>query len=49
MSRKDAVAAIAKLDADASGTTADKAEARRLLNGLLNLDPAILSDNWFNP
>lgn len=49
MSRKDAVAAIAKFDADAAGSTADKAEAKKLLNSLLNLDPAILSDNWFNP
>lgn len=49
MSRKDALAAIASFDADAAGSTADKAEARRLLDGLRALDPAILSDNWFNP
>ncbi|WP_093166359.1 DUF4157 domain-containing protein [Variovorax sp. YR216] len=49
MSRKDALAAIAKFDADATGATADKAEAKKLLTSLLNLDPTILSDNWFNP
>ncbi len=49
MSRKDALAAIARFAAEAAGSAADKAEAQRLLVGLRDLDPAILSDNWFNP
>jgi hypothetical protein len=49
MSRKDALAAIASFDADAAGSTADKAQARKLLDGLRTLDPGLLSDNWFNP
>jgi hypothetical protein len=49
MSRKDALAAIAKFSSDATGTAADKTEALRLLTALRDLDPAVISDNWLTP
>jgi hypothetical protein len=49
MSRKDALAAIAKFGAVSDATGADRAEALRLLMALKDLDPVELNDNWLTP
>jgi len=49
LSRKDALAAIAKFKTIANGDAADLAEAGRLLTGLEQLDNKILSETWIQP